>query len=652
MKRLFLIPALLINLTVSSYAATASPEATYSVESPLVAETLADVAYRLTDAAGAPVKEAKGQLVDEKGNVAATFVTDENGMGLFFFVPQICRYAVQWSVGDKEFMTDFLPVKKEGYTWSVDNTSNATYIPFDAEHPYWNPVQNSAYSDLELEQLSKLEHRIIRYSEKADMTPDKDRHVLKMSGAVSPVSWDYVKVFYSANLKNDNIIQGKDKPTLTALEYSRPQDVAENIRVWVERPKSMTGSTLRVAIYRGDSRQDEDVVDLSTSTLRCLSFPLRNIAQGDIEVRLYDNEGHLLATRSAKAVRYMHRKKYADVRKTDLDLRLGQGISYPLIASADWEKPEDSGLRMCFAPEGRALIAGVRGQIAFSAMNDRGEEVDVDGEIYSSKDSLQTGFASWSSRGGSFFMTPEKGESYYAKVNYNGKKYKVTLPEVESEGWMLGVDCLTQLASNGNSEEDVDEALDRLNYWGAFWEDGETYTRDNIGLKGEMNRMLAAQAHQHAFWNNQILKSSTGENRLIGKYAPTEYAIEPTAGGINIDYPNRSNVEDDIKIRLVNNNADNDSLEVLLTDDNGTVCDSQKVVMQAPEAWLRFPIDDSTPEGNLNIVITNPKGEKLCSRRFHIAHYSRNRDYRMARERDIMNILGARRYTPATAILK
>ena len=52
-------------------------------------------------------------------------------------------------------------------------------------------------------------------------------------------------------------------------------------------------------------------------------------------------------------------------------------------------------------------------------------------------------------------MTPEKGESYYAKVNYNGKKYKVTLPEVESEGWMLGVDCLTQLASNGNSEEDV-----------------------------------------------------------------------------------------------------------------------------------------------------------------------------------------------------
>lgn len=652
MKRLFLIPALLINLAVSSHAATAPSEAIYSVESPLVAETLADVAYRLTDAAGLPVKEAKGQLVDEKGNVAATFVTDENGLGLFFFVPQMCRYAVQWSIGGKEFRTDFLPVKKDGYTWSVDNTSNATYIPFDAEHPYWNPVQKSAYSDLELEQLSKLEHRIIRYNEKADLTPDEDSHVTKMSGIVSPVSWDYVKVFYSVNLKNDNIIQGKDKPALTALEYSRPQEVTENIRIWIERPKSMKGSTLRAAIYRGDWRLDEDVVDLSKSALGCLSFPLRNIAQGDIEARLYDNEGHLLATRCAKAVHYMHKKRYADVRKTDLDLRLDRGISYPLIASADWKKPEDSGLRMCFAPEGGSLIAGVRSQIAFSAMNDSGEEVAVDGEVYSSKDSLQTGFASWSSRGGSFFMTPEKDEKYYATVNYNGKKYKVSLPEVKNEGWMLGVDCLTLLDSNRNTEEAVDEALDRLNYWGAFWEDGETYTRDYIGLKDEMNRMLSTQAHQQAFWNNQILKSSTGDNKLTGKYAPMAFAIEPIAGGKNIDYPSRSNVEDDIKIRLVNNNADNDSLEVLLTDDNGTVYDSQRVVMKAPEAWLRFPIDDSTPEGFLNIVITNSKGEKLCSRRFHTTHYSQNRDYRMAREHDIMNILGARRYTPATAILK
>ena len=66
-------------------------------------------------------------------------------------------------------------------------------------------------------------------------------------------------------------------------------------------------------------------------------------------------------------------------------------------------------------------------------------------------------------------MTPEKGESYYATVNYNGKKYKVSLPEVENKGWMLGVDCLTQLDSNANTEEAVGEALDRLNYRLAFF---------------------------------------------------------------------------------------------------------------------------------------------------------------------------------------
>jgi len=652
MKRLCLILALLTNLTVLSYAVTASSEAIYSVESPLVAETLADVAYRLTDAAGLPVKEAKGQLVDEEGNVAAIFATDENGQGLFFFVPKQCRYAVKWSFDDKEFTTDFLPVKKDGYAWSVDNTSNAIFIPFDTKHPYWNPALKNPYSDLELEQMSKLEHRIIRYSKKTDKPAEIDRHVLRISGTWPQISWWRVRSLYSEILRF-NIIQGKYRPALT--EFGRAQNVTENIRVWVERPEWMKGSTLRAAIYRGDSKQGEDVMDLRESALGCLSFPLRDISQGDVEVRLFDNEGHLLGIRDAKAVRYMHKKRYADVRKVDLDLRLTQGISYPLIATADWKEPENSGLRICFAPEGGSLIAGVRSQIAFSAMNDIGEDVAVEGEVYSSKDSLKTGFVSWSPRGGSFFLTPEKGESYYAMVNYNGKKYKACLPEVESEGRMLGVDCLTLLDSNENTEEAVDELLDRLNYWGAFWENGETYSRDSTWFKDETGRMLIVQGHYEMFGEYEVLKSASCKNKLIGKYAPKEFVIEKKAsGGLCVDYPNRSyaEAEDDIKIRVVNNNVDNDSLEVLLTDDNGTIHDSQRIVMRSPEAWLRFPIDESTPEGHLSIVVRNPEGDKLCSRRFHVAHYTRDRDYRMARDRDIRNILGVRRYLPATAIPK
>lgn len=652
MKKLILFFALLA-MTVSSYAATASSEAIYSVESPLVAETFADVAYRLTDAAGLPVVEATGRLVDEKGDIAASFKTDENGQGLFFFVPKLCRYTVKWSLGDKEFTTDFLPVRKDGYVWSVDNTSNATFIPFDTKHPYWNPAPREGYSDLELEQLSKLEHRIVRYDKDANLSTiptEQDFPVIIIAGSLTqPVSWYDVRGLYSNNCLL-NINQGKVRPTTT--DFNRPQDVTEYIRVWVERPEAMKGSTLRTAIYRGDSKLYEDVVDLINSPLACLSFPLRDITQGDVELRLFDNEGNLLATRDAKAVHYMHKKRYADVRKTDLDIRLGSSISYPLIASADWKKPEDTGLRICFAPEGGSLIAGVRSQIAFSAMNDSGDEVAVEGKVYSSKDSLQTAFASWSPRGGSFFITPEKGESYYATVNYNGKKYKVGLPEVENEGRMLGVDCLTMLDSDQNTKEAVDNFLDRMNYWGAFWENGRTYTRDYTEIKDEKSRNIAARIRHEAFWDFQILKSYTGEKKLIGKYAPKVFVVESTGKGTNIDYPNRENAEDDIKIRLVNNNAVNDSLEVLLTDGTGTVCDRQRIVMDEPEAWLRFPIEDSTPEGRLNIVVRNPKGEKLCSRRFHAAHYTRNRDYRMARERDIRDILGVRRYTPATAIPK
>lgn len=648
MKRFYAFLAFLTQLTLASYAAVFDPEAIYSVESPLVAETLADVAYRVTNGDGRPVKDAKGQLFDEDWNLIATFTTDENGQGLFFFVPKMCRYQVQWCFGGEEFTTDFLPVKKSGYVLSVDNTSNATFIPFDTNHPYWNRAKKESYSDLELEQLSKMKHRITTYRKKTDITQleyIESSHLSIMTGNVGPVSWGVVSGLYSYGLQTGSI-QGKNKPKLPYLEYCRPQDVTENIRVWVERPESMKGSALRVAIFRGDTKQDEDVIDLSKSTYGFLSFPLRNIEQGDIEVRLLDSKGHLLATRDAKASRYMVKKKYVDARKTDLDLRLRHGVSYPLIATADWTTPENSGLRICFSPEGGSLIAGVRSQVAFSAMTDSGEEVAVDGEVYSSKDSLQTAFASWSSCGGSFFLKPEKGESYYATVNYNGRKYKAALPEVKDEGWMLGVDCLTLLDSNEDNEDAVEEFLDRLNYWGAFWEDGETYTRENIGETNELDRVIHFRLHQGRFLDDQILKTYNGE--LTGKYKPKTYVISSIGGGYSADYQGRDMYEDDIKVRLVNNNADKDMLEFLLTDDEGTVYDSQRIVMFNPEAWVRFPLDGYTPEGNLNIIVANHKGERLCSRRFNTAHYSTYRDYRTARERDIRNILGVRRYAPAT----
>ncbi|MBP3420602.1 MAG: hypothetical protein J6K74_08470 [Marinifilaceae bacterium] len=94
-----------------------------------------------------------------------------------------------------------------------------------------------------------------------------------------------------------------------------------------------------------------------------------------------------------------------------------------------------------FFPEGGALLADNIQNIAFKAIGTDGFSIDVEGEIYNSKDELQSYFVSMHAGMGSFPLNVVEGESYYANIRVKGSEQitRFDLPRVESQGIALAL---------------------------------------------------------------------------------------------------------------------------------------------------------------------------------------------------------------------
>ncbi|WP_207420598.1 carboxypeptidase-like regulatory domain-containing protein [Desertivirga brevis] len=119
------------------------------------------------------------------------------------------------------------------------------------------------------------------------------------------------------------------------------------------------------------------------------------------------------------------------------DLRKGEGnrkIKIPLTV----KKTTDIDLQ--FLPEGGKLVAGVTSKVAFKALSEEGLGIAVRGKIYDSR-SRELAVFEASARGmGAFRITPEAGETYWARIEKpEGLSQKFLLPAVEAKGVTLSV---------------------------------------------------------------------------------------------------------------------------------------------------------------------------------------------------------------------
>ena len=97
-------------------------------------------------------------------------------------------------------------------------------------------------------------------------------------------------------------------------------------------------------------------------------------------------------------------------------------------------KPKKPSLNVKFYPEGGNLIAGTRCRIAFEALNEEGEAVNVTGKMEG-----QDIRADFMGRGIFTYDVPEDGKPC-ATFDYKGTHYRFALPDILQQGLTLHVD--------------------------------------------------------------------------------------------------------------------------------------------------------------------------------------------------------------------
>jgi len=93
-----------------------------------------------------------------------------------------------------------------------------------------------------------------------------------------------------------------------------------------------------------------------------------------------------------------------------------------------------------FFPEGGELVAGIQSKVAFKSVDGNGLGVDIKGAIVDNNDREVTTFQSAHLGMGYFYLTPENGKNYQAKIIYqNGQIGLFDLPKPQPAGLTLAV---------------------------------------------------------------------------------------------------------------------------------------------------------------------------------------------------------------------
>ncbi len=93
-----------------------------------------------------------------------------------------------------------------------------------------------------------------------------------------------------------------------------------------------------------------------------------------------------------------------------------------------------------FFPEGGELVVGVRNKVAFKAVNQYGNGIEIGGYIKTEKDDLVNEIKAEYLGMGAFTLIPQQNTSYKAFIEYQGIKREFDLPPVKAAGFTMNVD--------------------------------------------------------------------------------------------------------------------------------------------------------------------------------------------------------------------
>lgn len=92
-----------------------------------------------------------------------------------------------------------------------------------------------------------------------------------------------------------------------------------------------------------------------------------------------------------------------------------------------------------FFPEGGDLVAGLTSQVAFKAIDQNGNGIEIEGHIVDAGGTVIRPLKTFHKGMNGFVLQPELGQQYYAEVKYKEQNKRFELPPILEEGYVISV---------------------------------------------------------------------------------------------------------------------------------------------------------------------------------------------------------------------
>jgi len=243
-----------------------------------------------------------------------------------------------------------------------------------------------------------------------------------------------------------------DKPTKLAEQFHAISENAPAEIVYIQTSKDLyeTGEDLWFKVYLLDSKYLMPSLLSKTLYLQLLNSTTRKavweekyeIQDGFANGRVYLEsslpEGDYLLAAYTENSFYNDTSEFKAVKR----IIVKQDMTSPTPIATKSQTPVATGsnheIQFTTFPEGGSLVSGIRSKLAFKAVNNSGEPVDVEGTLFENNEPIQK-FKSFHAGMGNFEFIPDASKKYHIRLSQPSVDSTFLLPEIIASGMTLNM---------------------------------------------------------------------------------------------------------------------------------------------------------------------------------------------------------------------
>ena len=274
--------------------------------------------------------------------------------------------------------------------------------------------------------------------------------------------------------QNDNAVTNNIVSGLKSLSGNH---IIEKAYLHFDKPYYTTGDTMRFKAYVTSGEHYDlsklsgvlhvDLIGPGNAIVRSIKLQIVNgIGWGDFPLAFALNAGNY------RVRAYTNYMQNAPEYFFDKTIAVGSAMNNGMAANTTEQKGQAD---VQFFPEGGELASAMVSKVAFKAIGANGLGVNVKGVVVDNANSQVATFTSSHLGMGTFYLQPEEGKTYKAKVTFaDGSQGTFNLPVVQSKGIALAVkDTLGKLSVEIRSnkayfQENLNKNISLVIYGGGF----------------------------------------------------------------------------------------------------------------------------------------------------------------------------------------